>query len=100
MAEGMTASVAIDQLSQRDCLRLAAFIQDYSGIKMPPAKKTMVEGRLRKRVVALGLASFGDYCRRVFDEQGLDDEQLHLIDAVTTNKTEFFREPEHFRFLA
>ena len=39
---------AIDHLSPRDFQRLARFIHEYSGIKMPPTKKSMVEGRLRK----------------------------------------------------
>ncbi len=89
----------LDHLSGRDFQRLAQFIQDYSGIKMPPTKKTMVEGRLRKRVGALGVGTLTEYCRHVFDQGGLDGEYVHLIDAVTTNKTEFFREPDHFRFL-
>src|SRR5882672_2913042 len=95
----MTAS-GLDHLSGRDFQRLAQFIQNYSGIKMPPTKKTMVEGRLRKRVGALGVGTLTEYCRHVFDHGGLDNEYIHLIDAVTTNKTEFFREPEHFRFLS
>jgi len=89
----------LDHLSARDFRRLADFIQEYSGIKMPEAKKTMVEGRLRKRVRATGAADLSAYCRRLFDEGGLDDESVHLIDVITTNKTDFFREPEHFRFL-
>lgn len=88
-----------DRLDRRDFARLARFIQSYSGIKMPPNKITMVEGRLRRRVRALGFAGVGDYCRYLFDQDGLDQEAVHLIDAVTTNKTEFFREPEHFRVL-
>ncbi|HWK47098.1 MAG TPA: protein-glutamate O-methyltransferase [Stellaceae bacterium] len=95
----MTAGT-LDHLSQRDFRRLATFIHDYSGIKMPETKKTMVEGRLRKRVAATGTAHLTDYCRHLFDEGGLAAETIHLIDVVTTNKTEFFREPEHFRFLA
>jgi chemotaxis protein methyltransferase CheR len=93
------ASDGLDHLSGRDFQRLARFIQDYSGIKMPVTKKTMVEGRLRKRVGAGGFASFNEYCRHLFDDGGMDAECLALIDAVTTNKTEFFREPEHFRIL-
>ena len=93
-------SDGLDHLSGRDFQRLARFIQDYSGIKMPVTKKTMVEGRLRKRVGAGGFASFNEYCRHLFDDGGMDAECLALIDAVTTNKTEFFREPEHFRILA
>ncbi|WP_199902674.1 protein-glutamate O-methyltransferase [Azospirillum sp. B4] len=100
-AEAARKAVAAtaDRLSGRDFRRLAAFIQDYSGIKMPETKKTMVEGRLRKRVAATGAADLADYCARLFDEDGLADEAVHLIDVVTTNKTEFFREPEHFRIL-
>jgi chemotaxis protein methyltransferase CheR len=88
-----------DHLTPREFQRLAKFIQGYSGIKMPPSKMTMVEGRLRKRVRALGLVSLSDYCNYLFERGGLAAEEIHLIDVVTTNKTEFFREPEHFRKL-
>jgi len=86
-------------LSARNFSRLAKFIQDYSGIKMPISKQTMLEGRLRRRMVALGFDDINDYCGYLFEEQGLDDEAVNLIDSVTTNKTDFFREPEHFTFL-
>jgi chemotaxis protein methyltransferase CheR len=89
-----------DALSRKDFDRLAKFIHGYSGIKMPPNKITMVEGRLRRRLRATGCGSFAEYCRYLFDKDGLKDESVHLIDAVTTNKTEFFREPDHFRILA
>lgn len=91
---------AIDHLSSRDFRRLAQFIQDYSGIKMPASKQSMVEGRLRRRVRALGLETLSDYCHHLFEEDGLDGEVVGLIDAVSTNKTDFFREADHFRFLA
>jgi chemotaxis protein methyltransferase CheR len=89
----------IDRLSQRDFHRLADFIHGYCGIKMPPAKKTMVEGRLRRRLRATGVNTLAEYCRYVFDQGGLEHERVGLIDAVTTNKTDFFREPEHFHYL-
>src|ERR1700761_6632272 len=91
---------SLDHLSARDFQRLARFIHDYSGNKMPETKKTMVEGRLRKRVAATGSAHLSDYCKHLFEGGGLAAETIHLIDVITTNKTEFFREPEHFRFLA
>jgi chemotaxis protein methyltransferase CheR len=93
-------SDGMDRLRANDFRRLAQFIQDYSGIKMPVSKQTMVEGRLRKRVGAAGFDNFTEYCRYLFDEGGLASEAIHLIDVVTTNKTEFFREPDHFKFLA
>lgn len=94
------APAASDALSLPDFRRLADFIQGYSGIRMPPVKKTMVEGRLRRRVRALGLSSLDDYCRHIFDGGGLEKELVDLINAVTTNKTDFFREPQHFDLLA
>jgi len=90
----------IDQLEMADFQRVASFIMSATGIQLPPAKKTMIEGRLRKRARALGLDNVAEYCRVVFDAGGFDAEAINLIDAVTTNKTDFFREPAHFRFLA
>jgi chemotaxis protein methyltransferase CheR len=88
-----------DHLTQRNFQRLASYIENYSGIKMPPTKMTMIEGRLRKRVRATGMGSLKLYCDYLFDQNGLATEAIDLINVVTTNKTEFFREPEHFRFL-
>lgn len=89
----------LDLLRRSDFARVAAFIESTTGIKVPPGKKTMVEGRLRRRARALGLANLEEYCRVVFEEGGFDAESVHLIDAVTTNKTDFFREPSHFTYL-
>jgi len=99
VAEHPAMGSGFDTLGRKDFDRLAKFIQSYSGIKMPPNKITMVEGRLRRRLRALGCSSFAEYCRYLFEKDGLEDEAVHLIDAVTTNKTEFFREPDHFRML-
>jgi chemotaxis protein methyltransferase CheR len=88
-----------DQLSSKNFKRLAELIQGYSGIKMPANKRTMLEGRLRRRMRATHIPTLNDYCAYLFDDDGLESEIVHLIDAVTTNKTEFFREPAHFQFL-
>lgn len=93
------AEPVVSTLSDKDFHRLAAVINDYSGIKMPPSKKTMLEGRLRRRLRATGLETLDDYCSYLFDNDGLADEIVGLIDVVTTNKTDFFREPRHFEFL-
>jgi chemotaxis protein methyltransferase CheR len=90
----------IDQLSDRNFQKLATLLESHVGIRLPPNKRTMVEGRLRKRLRALGLGSLDEYCRIVFDQGELENEFTHLIDVVTTNKTDFFREPDHFEFLA
>jgi chemotaxis protein methyltransferase CheR len=88
-----------DQLSSKNFKLLAELIQNYSGIKMPSNKRTMLEGRLRRRMRATQIPTLNDYCAYLFDDDGLESEIVHLIDAVTTNKTEFFREPAHFQFL-
>jgi chemotaxis protein methyltransferase CheR len=88
-----------DRLSKRNFDLLSKFIYDYSGIKMPLNKVTMLEGRLRRRLRAAGIASFDGYCDYLFKQGGLDSEAVYLIDAVTTNKTDFFREPKHFEYM-
>jgi chemotaxis protein methyltransferase CheR len=87
-------------LSPRDFHLLSSFIQREVGIQLPPAKRVLLESRLRKRLRALGLAKFRDYTDRVFGPDRDEGELIHLIDAVTTNKTDFFREPHHFDYLA
>lgn len=88
-----------DHLSAEDFHRISTMIGQQVGIKLPPAKRLMVEGRLRKRVRALGHASLDAYCHALFRQGELANELVHLIDAVTTNKTDFYREPEHFDYL-
>ena len=88
-----------DHLRSADFQRIAILISTQVGIKLPPAKRLMVEGRLRKRVRARGFDTFDAYCDALFKGDGLAAELPYLINAVTTNKTDFFREPEHFDFL-
>ena len=83
-------------MSDEDFRRLSQFINSTCGIKMPPAKKTMLEGRLRKRLHHLGMESFARYCDYLFSPEGTESECIHMVDVVTTNKTDFFREPAHF----
>lgn len=90
---------ADDRISKRNFEKLSEYIYNYSGIKMPAAKITMLEGRLRRRLRATGHSSFDDYCHFLFQQSGLESEAVYLIDAVTTNKTDFFREPNHFSFM-
>ncbi len=78
--------------------RLRRLIRDEAGINLPPAKRLMLETRLRRRMRASGAASFDDYCREIHGAANAA-ELAHLLDAVSTNKTDFFREPPHFAFL-
>ncbi|HEX9079500.1 MAG TPA: protein-glutamate O-methyltransferase CheR [Desulfuromonadaceae bacterium] len=87
-------------LSDREFERLGELIRAHCGIKMPAAKKPMLEARLHKRLRALGLKSFREYCDLLAAPAGGAEELVQMIDAVTTHKTDFFREPAHFRYLA
>ncbi|MEG3175613.1 protein-glutamate O-methyltransferase CheR [Sphingomonas sp. RB3P16] len=86
-------------MSHRHFDRMASYIFDYAGIKMPVSKKTMLEGRLRRRQRDLGAKTLDAYCDYFFRDDNVADEGIHLINAVTTNKTDFFREPVHFEYL-
>ncbi|NLS27428.1 Chemotaxis protein methyltransferase [Sphingomonas sp. S2M10] len=88
-----------DTLSARNFTRLAQFVYETAGIKLPDAKKTMVEGRLRRRLHAIGVETLDAYCEQLFAGNHTRAETTLLINAVTTNKTDFFREPAHFDFL-
>ena len=67
---------------------------------MPLTKKIMLEGRLHKRLRATNHSDFTSYIKYLFSDHGILNEVVHMIDVVTTNKTDFFREPHHFEFLA
>jgi len=95
----LRAQAGEDGLSSRNFEALSRYIYDYSGIKMPITKLTMLEGRLRRRLRATGIPSFNAYCDYLFKHGGIEKEAIFLIDAVTTNKTDFFREPKHFDFM-
>lgn len=88
-----------EKLSKNDFSRLSSFIHSNIGIKMPWSKMTMVESRLRKRLRTLKIGSFGDYCEFLFSDQGMEKELKFFIDVITTHKTDFFREPDHFEYL-
>jgi chemotaxis protein methyltransferase CheR len=86
-------------ISKTDFARLRELIYVQSGINLSPDKKTMLELRIKRRLRSLELNSFGEYCEYLFGHQGQREELVHLIDVVTTNKTDFFREPGHFDYL-
>ena len=87
------------EMSDKEFFRFSSFIESELGIKMPIAKKTMLEARLQKRLRALSIPTFGGYYETVFGSGSDGSELICLIDAVTTNKTDFFREPGHFDYL-
>jgi chemotaxis protein methyltransferase CheR len=79
--------------------RLSTFVTREYGIKLPLAKKSMLESRLNKKVKSLGLNSYKEFLDFLFSDHGKQQELVHVIDLITTNKTDFFREGAHFNFL-
>ena len=78
---------------------MSSFIERELGIRMPVTKRVMLESRLQKRLRLHGFISYREYVDYVFSDQGSRTEMINMIDAVTTNKTDFFREADHFEFL-
>jgi chemotaxis protein methyltransferase CheR len=77
---------------------LSALVYQHSNIRLGPDKQPMLANRLRKRLRALGLVSYEEYCAVLKSGNG-PDEIEQLVDLIATNHTKFFREPEHFTFL-
>jgi chemotaxis protein methyltransferase CheR len=73
-------------------------IRERAAISLSSAKKTLLEARLGNRVRELGLNSFTAYYRHIIDRRG--DELAEMLDRVSTNETQFFREPRQFEFLS
>lgn len=87
------------KMTDEDFGRLSTFVYEELGIKMPYQKKIMLQGRLQKRVTDLNLNTFKEYIDFVFSKEGQSDEIIKMIDLITTNKTDFFRESTHFDYL-
>ncbi len=94
-----TECVGLTHMDDRIFTRLSEFIMTELGIKMPPSKKTLLEARLQKRLRDLNIGSHEEYCEYLFSPSGMEDELVNLVDVVTTNTTDFFREPKHFELL-
>ena len=82
-----------------DFRRIATILYADAGISLADSKAALVYSRLARRLRALGLESFRDYCALIGQRDGLDERQ-RMLAALTTNVTRFFREPHHFEHLA
>ena len=86
-------------LSNKDFKRLASFIQEQVGIQMPDSKRSLLTARLQKRLRILKMTSFSDYVNWILNPKHSGEEMINFLDLVTTNKTDFFREPAHFDYI-
>ncbi len=75
-------------------------IYDASGIFLTPAKKELLKSRLMKRLRQKSLTSFKAYYEYITQRDTTGEELVSMLDCISTNLTEFFREAAHFRFLS
>ena len=101
LASGVGGSLGSNEfeMSDGDFKDIAAMLYADAGIYLPDSKTTLVYSRLVKRLRALNLESFREYCDLVGSPQG-SHERLEMLSALTTNVTRFFREPHHFEHLS
>jgi chemotaxis protein methyltransferase CheR len=83
-------------ITGREFHRFQELIYREAGIWLSPAKTPLLVGRLAKRLRQHGLKSFKDYYNLVVESP---QERVQMLDAITTNETQFFREPQHFKLL-
>lgn len=86
-------------MNQKTFIRFKVYIENKIGIRIPDTKKIMVESRLYRRLKALRIGTFKEYEEFFFSEKGQRDEVPRFIECITTNKTDFFREADHFEYL-
>ncbi|MCC7423134.1 MAG: hypothetical protein IT428_22895 [Planctomycetaceae bacterium] len=90
---------ATQQLTDEEFAAFRDLIYREAGISLSPAKRTLVASRLAKRLRQLNMDSYAEYYEFVVREGNRSDEHQQMINCITTNKTEFFREPHHFDYL-
>ena len=94
----ITAGLAGPVLGDGDFQFLRAFVYEHCGIALSEQKRQLVQGRLVRRLRALGMKHFGAYCELLRTDP--DSELGELASAISTNVTAFFREVHHFEALA
>jgi chemotaxis protein methyltransferase CheR len=95
-----TVNIYSQQLTEEEFKRVQRFMLENLGIKLSPIKIVMVNSRLIKRLKKTGITNFKDYLDFALSSEGrISGEFECMIDELTTHKTDFFREPEHFTFL-
>ncbi|SHL13367.1 chemotaxis protein methyltransferase CheR [Desulfatibacillum alkenivorans DSM 16219] len=94
----MGGTILTLELTDNDFKRISTLVYAKSGINLHHGKKELVKARLGRRLRATGCQSFEEYFNLLRNEQeGV--ELVRMLDALTTNKTSFFREKNHFDYL-
>ncbi len=86
------------EMSSAEFRGLRKLIKDHCGINLTEGKETLVKARLGRRLRELRLQTFSQYLKLLSTPQGVSEFPA-LLDAISTNVTSFFRQPEHFRYI-
>jgi len=95
-ARADTFALVSQTVTDADFELFQRLIEKETGIFLAPVKKTLLIGRLSRRLRDLGLPTLRKYYKLV---QADPAERTHMVDCISTNETQFFREPLHFEFM-
>jgi chemotaxis protein methyltransferase CheR len=87
------------ELTEEEYQKFCRLIYRVAGIRIAENKRVMVGNRVRRRLRATGIGSFAAYYAHLTSPPGNDEMPLFL-DAITTNETYFFRDPQHYNWLS
>jgi chemotaxis protein methyltransferase CheR len=86
-------------ITEKEFRSFQELVFESAGIFLSEAKRALLVGRLNKRLRELNIISYGEYYDYVIkDKSGL--EKIRMLDCICTNETQFFREPQHFEYIA
>ncbi|MGD0917909.1 MAG: protein-glutamate O-methyltransferase [Thermodesulfobacteriota bacterium] len=94
----MDARLTPIKLEKAQFEKISQLVYRLTGINLHPGKQELVKARLTKRLRVLGLEDFNAYMEYLKRDDP-EGELVAMIEAMTTNKTSFFREPQHFDYL-
>ncbi|MBI4562946.1 MAG: protein-glutamate O-methyltransferase CheR [Candidatus Rokubacteria bacterium] len=86
-------------ITDREFQRFRALVYEQTGIALTDTKRQLVCSRLGRRLRYYGYATFSQYYQHLVERDPEGQEILRMVNAITTNKTDFFREGHHFDFL-
>ena len=87
------------EITEAQFHQISRQVKELCGINLHVGKKELVKARLGKRLRVLGLCSYGEYIAHL-QSDSTGDELTAMLDVISTNQTNFFREPDHFEYLA
>jgi chemotaxis protein methyltransferase CheR len=90
--------VFMPKLNLKQFRAVQQLVYQVAGINLNNGKEGLVKARLMKRLRALHLSDFDQYFNYL-ESDGNGDETAQMVDALTTNRTYFFRESEHYDYL-